>query len=83
MKISNIFNFFKKKKECKHDEYCPLYLAHVDKHGSEPKICKNGSQYCQKYRLINDTEWKKLSRVEKMQIIRDMQNFGFRYQNKK
>jgi hypothetical protein len=77
MKIPNIFNIFKKKKECKHDEYCPLYLAHVDNNDSEPKACRNNTQYCIKYRLIDDTEWKKLSRVEKMKIIRDMELFNF------
>lgn len=78
----NIFNFFKKKKkECKHDEYCPIYLSYVNKYGEnskEVKHCKNSNkQYCTKYRLIDETEWKKTGYDEKIKIVKDMKLIEF------
>lgn len=69
------------RKECKHDEYCPIYLSYLNKYkdGSEEvKYCKNSNkQYCTKYRLIDQTEWKKLNIEEKLEIIREMNLIEF------
>lgn len=79
MKIFNIFK--KKEKECKHDEYCPIYLAYVDNYGKnskEVKHCKNSNQqYCTKYRLIDEKEWKNLGYDAKLKIIKDMKLIEF------
>jgi hypothetical protein len=80
--FKKFFNLFKKeKKDCKHDEYCPIYLSYLDKYNltlSKLKYCKNSNkQYCTKYRLIDQTEWKKMSKDEKINIIRKMHLIEF------
>jgi hypothetical protein len=63
-----------KVKECKNDEYCPIYLSYAYKYGDKSenvKYCKNSNkQYCTKYRLIKDDEWKKLDKDDKIRIIK-------------
>lgn len=40
--------------ECKHDEYCPLYLSYLGENIDDLKYCRNSNnQYCTKYRLLN------------------------------
>lgn len=87
--IKKIKNLFKNKeikepineKECKNDEYCPIYLSHADKYGEKSehvKYCKNSNkQYCTKYRLIEETEWKKLDKDQKLKVIKDMNLIEF------
>lgn len=88
MKLLNfIKNIFIKEikieeKECKHDEYCPIYLSYLgeynDKNDKHIKTCKNSNkQYCNKYRLIDQTKWKTLTKDEKMEILKEMQLFNF------
>ena len=77
MKWYEKINIFKKKqKECKQDEYCPIYLSYLGKYGEhskEVKLCKNpNKQYCTKYRLVDQTEWKKMSLEQKYKTIIDM-----------
>ena len=76
MKWYQKINIFKKTKECKQDEYCPIYLSYLGKYedySEEIKLCKNpNKQYCKKYRLIDQTEWKKLETEEKIKIVKDM-----------
>lgn len=66
-------------KECKHDEYCPLYLSFLGENNEDIKYCKNSNnQYCIKYRLINDDdEWKKLPKDEKLKIIQKINLINF------
>lgn len=68
-------------KECKNDEYCPLYLSYLDKYNANSKkikYCKNpNTQFCKKYNLINNSEWSKLNKDEKIKIIRDMDLIDF------
>jgi len=72
---------FKKEIECDQDTYCPIYLSYLGKYGDnndETKHCKNKNKhYCKKYRLIDETEWKKLSDAEKMKIVIDMHLIDF------
>jgi hypothetical protein len=79
--FQHIINLFKTKKECKHDEVCPIYLAYLDKYNDnskEIKYCKNpNKQYCTKYNLINQSTWKTLSKEEKIKLIRDMDLINF------
>lgn len=64
--------------ECKHDEYCPLYLSYLGENIDDTKYCKNSNnQYCTKYRLLNEDEWKKLPKEEKLNIIQKMNLFNF------
>jgi hypothetical protein len=86
-----IFNFIKNifitetienEKECKHDEYCPIYLSYLGEYKNENdkhlKTCKNpNKQYCTKYRLVDQTKWKTLTKEEKMEILKEMQLFNF------
>ena len=74
-----IFNIFKKKKkDCKHDEYCPIYLSYLGEKSEHIKYCKNSNNYyCTKYRLLNDDEWKCLPKDEKMNIIKKINLFKF------
>jgi hypothetical protein len=76
-----IYNLFITKKECKHDEVCPIYLAYLDKYkddSKEIKYCKNSNkQFCTKYNLINQTTWKTLSKDEKIKLIKDMNLIDF------
>lgn len=73
--------FPKKEKMCEHDEYCPIYLSYALKYGDESpevKICKNSNkQYCIKYRLIEESEWKKISKEEKLKVITKMNLIDF------
>ena len=77
----NIFNFFKKKVTCEKSGNCPIYLAYLGKYGensTEVQYCKNPKvQFCKKYNITEPTDWKKLSKVEKMKIIRDMNLLNF------
>ena len=78
----NIFNIFKKKKKiCKTDEYCPIYLSYLDKYkenSKEIKYCKNpDKQYCSKYRLIDQTEWKNMSKEEKITLVKKISLIDF------
>ena len=69
----NILTFFysifskKKKVECLNDDYCPIYLSYLDKDGSSQlKYCKNANkQFCKKYRLYDEDEWKKWIKSKK------------------
>lgn len=71
-------NIFKKKKECKLDEYCPIYLSYLGNDETNIKYCKNSNnQYCTKYRLLNEDEWKNLSKKEKLNIIQKINLFNF------
>jgi len=88
MFISKIKKLFIKEKhvECKTDEYCPIYLSYVSKYGEkspEVKLCKNpNKQYCTKYRLVDKTKWKTISKEEKLDIIKEMHLIDF-VENKK
>lgn len=78
----NIFNIFKKKNaSCDKNENCPIYLAYLgkyDENSDEIKSCKNPKiKYCKKYNITEPTDWKNLSKVEKMKIIRDMNLLNF------
>jgi hypothetical protein len=83
--FKKLLNLFKKdkqdEKDCKHDEYCPIYLSYLDKYNSTSsklKYCKNSNkQYCTKYRLLDQTEWKKLNEEEKLNIIKEMHLIEF------
>jgi hypothetical protein len=86
MKIYKIFNkiiklFIKEEKNCELNEYCPIYLSYLDKYGvnsKEIKKCKNSNKiYCTKYNLINQTNWNKMTKEEKLKVIRDMNLIEF------
>lgn len=73
----NIFKMFSKKPIlCEKNEICPIYLAYLDKYGENSKqikYCKNPEKkYCKEYNLKNISDWKKLNRMKKMKIIRDI-----------
>lgn len=80
----NIFNIFKKKNKqilCEKSDNCPIFLAYLGKYGEdseEIQHCKNPNvQYCKKYNVNKPSDWKELSKVEKMIIIRDMNLLNF------
>ena len=83
MKIFNIFKKEKNKQEeyCDQDEYCPIYLSYLGKYGEnskEIKYCKNPNKhYCEKYRLVDQTEWKKMNTDEKMKLVKDINLIEF------
>jgi len=68
-------NLFVKNKICEHNEYCVTYLSYIGKCEYDIKgiyKCNNNKIFCTKYNLINLTEWKKMNKVEKLQLIEDM-----------
>jgi len=81
--LNKIYSIFSKKNEtlCEHDEHCPIYLSYLGKYNEgSPQLnnCKNANvQFCKKYRLYNEDEWKKLNKVDKMKIIKDMYLIDF------
>ena len=81
--IKNIFiKEQEEKKECKHDDICPIYLSYLgeykDKNDKHLTYCKNpNKQYCTKYRLIDQSAWKNMTNEEKIKIVKDMQLFNF------
>jgi len=75
------FKFFNKNKECKNDEYCPIYLSYLGKYGDnskEIKFCKNpDTQYCTKYKLINQSKWQKMTKEEKLKLLKNIDLLNF------
>ena len=80
--LTELWNkIFKGKVDCANDEHCPIYLSYLGKYGKDSEetyYCKNkNKQYCKKYRLIDETEWKKMNESEKMKVIIDMNLIEF------
>ena len=80
-KILLFLGIKKKPTECLNDEYCPVYLAYLGKYPNEPskvKYCKNSKgQYCTKYRLLADEDWKKMKIEKRIQYLKDLQIIDF------
>jgi len=82
IKIKKILSIFNKKKNCEHDEYCPIYLSYLSKYKDNKhkklKYCKNSNvQYCKKYKLLNEDNWKKLDTKERLKIIKETELINF------
>lgn len=75
--LKYLLSFFTKKEvDCEQDEHCPIYLSYLGEYGKnseEIKHCKNPNiQYCKKHNLISQTEWNKMTREEKIKLVKDM-----------
>lgn len=81
-KLISIFSKNENKIECEKDDYCPIYLSYLNKYEnidhSKLTYCKNSNkQFCTKYRLLNENEWKKIDKSEKIEIIKNMYLIDF------